>query len=380
MIKNVCIPNINSTSIIKIVDIPISVGEKISKDDIIATIEAGKASIDIPCPFNGTIDKISVSIGDIVENNSIILSVAEEIKTKEKNDINKSEILTTKNIYASPSVRRLARKFDININEIKNPKDNTRITQKDIEATIKNNHQNINKNIHTEETYVLKINKIKSISKTIITKSWNKIPHVTQFINADISNLLIFYKNEKEKLKEKNIKLTLLPFIIKIICNALKLFPLFNSSYDEKTNNITIKKYYNIGIVVNTENGLFIPILKNIDKKNIIEICIELNEKVEKTKNNTLENSDLENGCFTISNLGNKITGFFTPIIKYPETAILGISKYEQALKIVNNKIRRRTLLPLSLSYNHIVVNGIDAANFINKICEQLNDIRTTIM
>jgi len=380
MIKIIRLPNIGDYPKITIVDIPISTEKTIKKNDIILVIETGKASIEIPSPYEGIIKKINISIGDIIKKNCVILTIdtkETEVKqlSKDHNNSNLKNLNNNKieNIitYASPYIRRKARELNLNIKEIKGSGKNNRITETDI---IKN------KDILNTTLNNKNLTEIKKLSNDILYKNWTTIPHVTQFDKADITNLILFYKKEKEKAQHQNIKLTLLPFIIKVIGNLLTLLPKFRSKFSDNKEQIIIKKYCNIGIVTNTDTGLKIPIINNVNNLNIIEIAKELNAKATQAKNNSLTKLDFQESCFTISNLGNTSNGFFTPIINSKEVAILGISKYQDEAIIIDKQIKIRTMLPLSLSYDHRVIDGLDAANFMKKLSLNLNDIRLILM
>lgn len=367
MTKNVYMPDIGNYNNIIVTNIHITEGEKIQKKSTIITVEAGKTTIDVPCPYTGIINKINIAAGHIIKKNSIILSIDTNetiIKlrkiTKQKN-INTLDLQKNITTYASPNVRRLARNSNTNLSEIMATGKNNRITQYDIENNI------------TDTDLIEKINltQKKIISNNILSTSWKNIPHVTHFSNFEINKVVILYMKEKEKLKNQNIKLTLLPFIIKALTNSLETYPYFNSSLSEK-NQILIKRYYNIGIVVSTEDGLITPIIKNANKKTIFEINLDLIAKINNINNNILLPQDTENGTFSISNLGKSTNNFFTPIIKYPEAAILGISKYETNTTDIN-----KTTLPISLSYDHRIIDGLYATNFINSLQNNLINIHS---
>lgn len=367
MIKSVYMPDIGNYNNIIITDILITEGDIIQKNSNIITVEAGKTTIDIPCPYNGIIKKINISIGSVIKKNSTILYIDTKEKSIKQKITKKIDTATTLNIqknitpYASPNIRRLARSSNIELKKIEATGQNNRITRQDIENNIIDPH------------LIEKINlsQKKIISNNILSNSWKHIPHVTQFSNLEINKILILYKKEKENLKKQNIKLTLLPFIIKALTKSLENYPYLNSSLSEK-NQIIIKHYYNIGIVVSTEEGLIIPIIKDTNKKNIFEINSDLISKIKHINDKTLLPKDTENGTFSISNLGQSTNNFFTPIIKHPEAAILGISKYETNIIDLN-----KTTLPLSLSYDHRIIDGLYATNFINNLQNNLININS---
>ena len=367
MIKNIYMPDIGNCNNIVVTDIFVSKDDGIKKNTNIIRVEVDKTVIDIPSPYTGTINEIKLSIGDIIKKDHIILNVKilnDEHKIHLNNNVidnrDKINIHDKLTIYASPNIRRLAKQFNIDLKEISGTGKNNKITYNDITKNITN---------------VVEKKDIKS--NNVLSISWQKIPHVTQFAELDISNILNIYKNKKIELKKNKIKLTLLPFIIKAVATTLKTYPYFNASIND-LNQIIIKKYYNIGIIISTKNGLKIPIIKNTDKKNITEINSDLILYKEKAQNNDISPHDIAGGSFSISNLGMNISGFFTPIIKYPESAILGISKYNlKSILSETGKITFKTVLPISLSYDHRLINGLDAANFIKCFHSNLNNIKS---
>lgn len=316
MIKYIKMPHIKNCENSIITKIFVKIGDNIQKNDKIITIESGKTSIDIKSKHTGQIKNIKVKVGNKINKNNIILNLI----TKKKNT--------------------------------------------------KKNYNNYTK---------ITLNKKKYISNKIICKSWKNIPHVTQFEKLNISNLMIIYNNIKKQNHEKKINLTLLPFIIKAVSKTLKQYPLFNSSMINKKQ-IKVNNNHNIGIVTSTSLGLITPIIKNINTKSILEINLELiNNKKNIKKNNLLPNK-LKNGTFSISNLGNNTNEFFTPIIKYPETAILGISRYKNCPIIKDKYIKIITQMPIALTYDHRAIDGIDSLNFINKLEKNLNNKITYLL
>ena len=375
MIKNIYMPNIGNYESIIITNIMVSNGDKIKKNDKIITTESGKASIDIESPYSGIIVKVNIFAGKIVKCDDILFKIQIINETNnllfDKNNTNENKIKIYENVYlyASPNVRRLARQLKLDLKNITKPESNQRITKNDLVNSIDYKYYG--------DIQKISLQKRKEISNQILLNSWKNIPHVTQFSELDISSLILLYTNEKINMKKNKIPLTLLPFIIKAITKALIQYPLFNSSLDNETE-IILKKYYNIGIVTATKYGLITPVIKNVNSKSIFNLNNELLSNKKKIDNNKLMPDTLTGGSFSISNLGSYTSGFFTPIIKYPEVAILGVSRYKLKPVIQQNKeISLKTILPISLSYDHRVIDGLDCINFIKCFHKNLNEIKS---
>jgi len=368
-------PNIGNYENIIVTTIIVSINDTIQANDKILTVESGKVSLDVVSPYSGTITEIYISVGQVIENDFILFKIkTNEQKVQEtvhKLNIEKDKIQINNmlHIYASPNIRRLARKLKLDLKSLNGSGINNRI--------IKNDIINIASDRYNRVIQKISLTRKKYISNKILVNSWSNIPHVTQFSEIDISSLLQIYINEKKKLKKKKINLTLLPFIIKAITKTLIKYPYFNSSLYDK-DKVIIKKYYNIGIVTATKDGLIIPVIKNVNIKSIFDINNELLLNKKKIENNNLTPEELTGGSFSISNLGSYTNGFFTPIIKYPEVAILGISRYQLKPIIQHNKeLCIKTLLPISLSYDHRIIDGLDCINFIKSFHKNLNEIKS---
>lgn len=421
----------------KITDILVKEGDEILQEQSIITVESDKTSIEIPSPQKGIIKKIFVTIGHKIRKGDIILEILNnknnnliinsnkisennEIKlenlyfSNEKNQKTKNpnilekEINIIKNnnfeknktfnikkkiyIHSSPIIRKMARKLNINLDKIIGSGLKNRITKEDILKYIENNKKLENNNFNKFSSLYTKfgsceeiiLNNIQKITSENLSNNWKNIPHVTQHIEADITELEKFRikKNNEFYKKKKNIKLTLLSFMIKICAHALKKYPNFNSSLSNLNQNLIIKKYFNIGIAINTKKGLLVPVIFDVLNKSINDISNILLDLANKAKKNKLHPLDMKGGCFTISNLGQFKGSFFTPIINAPEVAILGISQAN--IKPVwsknNNKFIPKLILPLSLSYDHRVINGVEGINFLNYICMLISDIRNILI
>ncbi len=311
--------------------------------------------------------------------------------------------------HATPVIRRLAREFGVNLDKVKGSGRKGRIVKEDIQAYVKNAVQvfeevksgkapagsavangaglgllpwpkvDFSKFGETEE---VELGRIQKISGANLHRNWVMIPHVTQWDKADITALEQFRKDQNALLEKtkQDVKVTPLVFIMKAVAKALEEFPRFNSSLSEDGQRLTLKKYVNIGVAVDTPNGLVVPVFKNVNKKGIIELSRELSEISKKARAGKLTASDMQGGCFTISSLGGIGGTHFTPIVNAPEVAILGVSKSEMTPVWNGKEFTPRLMLPLSLSYDHRVIDGADGARFITYINGVLSDIRRLVM
>ncbi len=391
---------------VSVTDILVKENQELNKNDNIIIVESEKTSMEIPISLSGKIKKIHVEIGAKISPGDLILSLyptSVENIIKEKVTSNKKEILETGNqnsqkdvveffehtkkdsslksesiVYASPSVRKLARELSCNLNEIKGSGQNGRITLEDVKNN-RNNLPDISVNIdnntdNMDEIYnacskwglceKIRLNNIKITTGKRLHQSWSSIPHVTQFDECDITELDKIRNVIKNK--DKNSKVSFVSFFIKAAAIGLRDLPLFNTSLSESKDYMIQKNYYNIGVAVDTDRGLVVPVIKNIDKKSIKQINTELLVLINKAKNKRLTIDDMSGGCFTITSLGGIGGKFFTPIINPPEVAILGISKMDIKPVFIKNKFKARKILPISLSYDHRIIDGAAAATFTN--------------
>ncbi|AFP85556.1 pyruvate/2-oxoglutarate dehydrogenase complex, dihydrolipoamide acyltransferase component [secondary endosymbiont of Heteropsylla cubana] len=404
--KKINLPHIADHQV-EIFEIKVKVGDKIAALQSLITVKNNNELIDIPAPLNGTIEEIKIKIGDQVWSGSQIMAVKVK-KTEIANPIlgctNEERNIFFKNdsyIHATPLIRRLARKFEINLTQITGTGKKGRIIREDLHHYIKK----IIKKENNQPTFLnrplfpdllawpevdfskfgdveeVEIGRIKKISGRNLQRNWTMIPHVTQFDEVDITDMESFRKQQNIELqKTLTIKVTPLVFIIKAAAVALEHFPLFNSSLSTDGQKILLKKYINIGIAVDTPNGLLVPVFYHVNKKSILEITRELITISKNARSNKLTRTDMQGGCFTISNLGGIGGTAFTPIINAPEVAILGISKSEIKPLWNGKEFIARLILPLSLSYDHRVIDGVEAAHFIKFINKILSDIRRLIL
>ena len=435
-IKDVNVPDIGGDEV-NVTEIMVAVGDTVTEEQSLITVEGDKASMEVPAPFAGVVKEILVKSGDKVSTGSLIMrfevagaapapapvqaaapasqaaapaaSVAQPAQSGNVAGLSQEQVVASAGYaHATPVIRRLAREFGVNLDKVKGTGRKGRIVKEDIEAYVKtavkayesgataqaagNGVANgaglgllpwpkvdFSKFGEVEEVELSRINKISGAN---LHRNWVMIPHVTHFDRTDITELEAFRK-EQNKIVEKqklDVKITPVVFIMKAVAKALEAFPRFNSSISEDGQKLTIKKYINIGVAVDTPNGLVVPVFKNVNKKGIIELSRELMEVSKKAREGKLTGSDMQGGCFTISSLGGIGTTHFTPIVNAPEVAILGVSKSEMAPVWNGKEFAPRLMLPLSLSFDHRVIDGADGARFLSYINGVLADIRRLVM
>ena len=377
-------------------EVSVSKGQKINKDNIILVLESDKASMEIPSEVSGTIKSIDIKKGQEVKTGDLLITIetaettneaskekqppeAKPVVQSSENTPQEQQERSGDGVYASPGVRRLARELNINLSTLSGSGSKGRITKNDLHAYIKAQMYSKNPpNIYSQEQTdfsqwgdinVKKLTKIKTITGKRLSSAWQTIPHVTQFVEADVTELESVRKKQKDKHIKDGIKITMMPYLMKAAVNVLKTHPVFNSSIQNDGLNIVFKKYYNIGVAVDTKDGLVVPVIKNVDKKDIVQLSKELMDISERARNKQLLIDELKGGTFTISNLGGIGGSFFTPIINPPEVAILGVSR----TKIENNG---KLTLPLSLSYDHRVIDGAAGAAFVVLLSNVLSNAK----
>lgn len=418
--------NIESADVLSVL---VKKGDQIKKDDGVIEIETDKATVEVPAPFTGTVTEVLVKEGDKVKVDDIILKIetseaeenkeiqettskqekAEAQKVEEKKEIPKKETEELKGerkdfrpgeindqppfmknaAPAAPSVRKLARELGVEIQKVPGSGPKGRISLDDVKAFVKKLNSDktsfggigINKEELPDFTKFGEIerkpmSKIRSTTASHLSYAWAVIPHVTQYDKADITDLEKMRKALNPEVEKAGGKLTITSILLKVSTAALKAFPQFNSSIDMDKKEIIYKKYLNIGVAVDTENGLLVPVLKNIEEKNLTELSVELNELAEKARNRKISIEEMQGACFTITNLGGIGGTYFSPIVNSPEVAILGVSRgsYEPVYDKQKGNFEPRLMLPLSLSYDHRIIDGADAARFLRWVCEVLEN------
>ena len=406
---NIKVPNIGDFTDVEVIEVLVNEGQDILKNDPLITIESDKSSVEIPSNFEGKVKSLKLKVGDKVSEGDLILileSLSSEGKIKEETKIEKQsepivEIkqateqisISEKKIKdissASPKARKFARELGVNINQVVGSEKDGRVIEDDIKKFVSSKTAN---NYQTKEIKPIKIKseyehadfgkveikdipRVKKLASTYLTNSWTTIPHVTNHDEADITEMESFRTSLKDVYTGEKIKITPLAFIIKALVASLKKFPSFNSSIDEiESGKMTLKKYYHIGIAVDTPNGLMVPKIRDANNKKISLIGKELKKVSELCRNLKIDKKELFGGSMTITSLGGIGGSFFTPIINYPEVAILGIGRSEKKQVFLNGKFQIRTMLPISLSYDHRIIDGAEAARFNNDLKENLGN------
>ena len=403
------VPNIGDFTDVEVIEVLVNQGQEILKNDPLITIESDKSSVEIPSNFEGKVKSLKLKVGDKVSEGDLILileSLSSEGKIKEETKIEKQsepivEIkqateqisISEKKIKdissASPKARKFARELGVNINQVVGSEKDGRVIEDDIKKFVSSKSANNNeakeiKPIKIKNEYehsdfgqveIKDIPRVKKLASTYLTNSWTTIPHVTNHDEADITEMESFRSSLKDIYTGEKIKITPLAFIIKALVASLKKFPSFNSSIDEiESGKMTLKKYYHIGIAVDTPNGLMVPKIRDANNKKISLISKELKEVSELCRNLKIDKKELFGGSMTITSLGGIGGSFFTPIINYPEVAILGVGRSEKKQVFLNGKFQIRTMLPISLSYDHRIIDGAEAARFNNDLKENLGN------
>ncbi len=402
------VPNIGDFKDVEVIEVLVSEGQTLKKNDPLITIESDKSSVEIPSNFEGKIKSLKLKVGDKVSEGDLILILESSNQKKEKDNekpIIKKEsekiqvvkpeakqILSNQNKVigissASPKVRKFARELGVDINQVSGSERGGRVIENDVKLFVASKSNNLvnyenrdNKKIkqeylHSEfgEVEIKDIPRVKKLSSKYLMNSWTNIPHVTNHDEADITEMEEFRNSLTDIYTGQKKKITPLAFIVKALTKTLKKFPSFNSSIDQiDQGKMTLKKYFHIGIAVDTPHGLMVPKLRNADKKDINSIAKELKKISDECKNLRIDKKDLFGGSMTITSLGGIGGSFFTPIINFPEVAILGIGKSQKKQVYINGKFAVRTMLPLSLSYDHRIIDGAEAARFNNELRENL--------
>ena len=404
------VPNIGDFKDVEVIEVLVSEGQILQKNDPIITIESDKSSVEIPSNFEGKIKSLKTKVGDKISEGDLILILEETSATKENTEekpniekefkkikvikpeteqtsINQVKNLSNEISSASPKARKFARELGVDITQVVGSEKDGRVIEEDIKKFVSSTTKNINeikedkiKKIKNEfehsdfgEIEIKDIPRVKKLSSVYLTNSWTTIPHVTNHDEADITEMENFRSSLTDMYTGEKIKITPLAFIIKALVASLKKFPSFNSSIDEiETGKMTLKKYFHIGIAVDTPNGLMVPKIRNADNKKISLLSKELKEVSELCRNLKIDKKELFGGSMTITSLGGIGGSFFTPIINFPEVAILGIGKSQKKQIFINGKFQIRTMLPISLSYDHRIIDGAEAARFNNDLKENL--------
>ncbi|MGA0936288.1 MAG: dihydrolipoyllysine-residue acetyltransferase [Pseudohongiellaceae bacterium] len=413
------VPDLGGESDVEIIEILVSEGDKVSKEGGLITLESDKAAMDVPSPADGKVKSIKVKVGDKVSEGSHIIDLETEgaapapvsqtpaspkptaAATPTPEPAKTAPALAARtdtgssagaDVYAGPAVRKMARELGVNLTKVSGTGSRGRIVKEDVDAYVKGILQgggaaqaaggaglpgipdvDFSQFGEIEEVEMSKLHRVTAQN---MQRNWLNVPHVTQFDEADVTELEEFRAEQKALAEKKGIKLTPLPFIVKACARALQEHPQFNVSLHSSGTKIIQKKYVHIGVAVATPAGLMVPVVKNVDRKTIWEIAAEIAELGAKAKDRKLTKDDMQGACFTVSSLGNLGGTAFTPIVNAPEVAILGVSKAFIKPVYINNEFVPRTMLPFALSYDHRAVNGVDGGMFCNTLATFLNDIR----
>ncbi|MBA0166771.1 pyruvate dehydrogenase complex dihydrolipoyllysine-residue acetyltransferase [Pectobacterium sp. CFBP8739] len=425
--KEVNVPDIGGDEV-EVTEVMVKVGDKIAAEQSLITVEGDKASMEVPAPFAGTVKEIKISTGDKVKTGSLIMvfevegaapaaapaakqeaaaapapaaksaAPAPAAKAEGKSEFAENDAY----IHATPVIRRLAREFGVNLAKVKGSGRKGRILREDVQAYVKDAVKraesapaaaaggglpgmlpwpkvDFSKFGEVEE---VELGRIQKISGANLSRNWVMIPHVTHFDKTDITDLEAFRKQQNAEAEKRklDVKFTPVVFIMKAVAAALEQMPRFNSSLSEDAQRLTLKKYINIGVAVDTPNGLVVPVFKDVNKKSITELSRELTVISKKARDGKLTAGEMQGGCFTISSIGGLGTTHFAPIVNAPEVAILGVSKSAMEPVWNGKEFVPRLMMPISLSFDHRVIDGADGARFITIINNMLSDIRRLVM
>jgi pyruvate dehydrogenase E2 component (dihydrolipoamide acetyltransferase) len=438
-IQDILVPDIGNFDSVDVIEVLVKAGDTVAKEDSLITVESDKASMDIPSPFAGVVKEVKMKVGDKAAQGSLIITMdvsdaaapaqAVEVKTetpvvpaiaipepsrpaseppktiapvRQPVPVGESAVVDAGKLsHASPSVRKFARELGVNLAHVKGSAAKNRIVQQDVQAYVKGElakprTENMGAGVSSfaalpmpvidfsqfGEVETKPLSRIKKLSGANLHRNWVTAPHVTQFDEADITDLEDFRKSMQADAEKRGVKLTMLAFLIKASVNALKAYPNFNSSLSPDGDSLILKNYYNIGFACDTPDGLVVPVVKDVQQKDVLDIARDLGELSTKARERKLKVEEMQGGCFTISSLGGIGGTMFTPIINCPEVAILGVSRASMQ-PVYNAKTKAfepRLMLPMSLSYDHRVVDGADGARFTSHMRMMLSDVRRLLL
>ena len=437
-IQDVFVPDIGNFDSVDVIEVLVKTGDSIAKEDSLITVESYKASMDIPSPFAGVVKEIKIKVGDKVAQGGVILSMdvsdeaakpatvvaptvvekpvasipeptrpaPEPPKTiapaKTPVPVGESAVVATGKLsHASPSVRKFARELGVNLALVQGSAAKNRILPKDVQAYVKGElakprTENMGAGVSSlaalpmpvidfsqfGEIALKPLSRIKKLSGANLHRNWVTAPHVTQFDEADITDLEEFRKSMQADAEKRGVKLTMLAFLIKASVNALKAYPNFNASLSPDGDNLILKDYFNVGFACDTPDGLVVPVVRDVHQKDVLDIARDLGELSGKARERKLKIEEMQGGCFTISSLGGIGGTMFTPIINCPEVAILGVSRssMQPVYDAKSKSFEPRLILPMSLSYDHRVIDGADGARFTSHMRMMLSDVRRLLL
>jgi len=421
-LKDVLVPDIGNYSDVDVIEIFVKVGDTIKVDDSLLSLETDKATMEVPSSTAGVVKELTVKVGDKVSQGSLILKVeaegAAEAPAANAPEAPKAEAQpaaetakaapavelaktvapaaapapSNANVHAGPAVRQFARELSVDLNQISGTGPKGRITREDLASFVKGQMGGgsgaglglmadpVVDFAEFGEVRVEKTPRIKKISGAALSRNAIRIPHITLFDDADITDLEAFRANKKADAEKKGLKLTPVPFLVKAVANALKAHPVVNSSLANNGENLVFKEYVHVGVAVDTPHGLMVPVIRDADKKGLYEIAKDLLDLSLRARDGKLKPEEMKGGCFTISSLGGIGTTAFTPIVNMPEAGILGVSKAAMKPLWNGKEFMPRLMLPLSLSLDHRVVDGADGARFLTHVVKALSDLRELLL
>ena len=423
--SDVFVPDLGGAEAVEVIEVAVSEGDEIAQDQALIVLESDKATMEIPAPEAGTCLSVAVKVGDKVSEGDVIGTLLTQEKRQEPSQNMKKQ--TTENsersaapsssipstpapratsasqnaeqksetakVHAGPAVRKLAREMGVDLAQVKATGRGGRVLKEDLKGFVK---QAMTQGVASStpglpatklpdfsqfgEIEVVQMEKLHRVTALNMQQSWSTVPHVTQFEQADITELEAFRKAKKEEALNKGVKLTPLPFLLKACGYALEKLPQFNVSLDMANQQLIRKRYIHIGVAVDTPKGLVVPVVRDVNRKSVWQLAEEVQQLAEKARDRKLTPSDMQGACFTISSLGSIGGTAFTPIVNTPEVAILGVSKASHAPVYNGSGFDARLMLPLSLSYDHRAVNGADAAKFTSLLATVLADLRELLL
>jgi len=425
-IEEILVPDIGDFKNIEVIEVLVKAGDVIRQEDSLITLESDKSAMELPSPKSGVVREVKLKAGDRVSQGAVIL-VLETAATvvSAPSAVTAAPVATSSpstpqpaastpsatapvslgvpatggaQPHASPAIRKFARELGVDLSQVKGTAPKNRISREDVQGYVKATLSQMREGgavsgggfafpalpeidysrFGTIETQAL--TRIQKLSGPNLHRNWVSIPHVTQYDDADITDLEAFRVSLKAEAEKRGVKLSFLPFVMKAVASALKAHPTFNASLNATGDALVLKKYFHIGVAVDTPEGLVVPVVRDVDQKSLFEIAAELSELSQKARNKKLRGGDMEGGCFTISSLGGIGGTAFTPIINAPEVAILGLSKNQMKPVYEGGQFVPRLMLPLSLSYDHRVIDGAEGARFIVHLSRTLADMRRVLL
>jgi len=425
------VPDIGDFDTVEIIEVLVSAGDQIAEEDSLITVESDKASMEIPSSHAGTVKEVKVNVGDTIAEGGVVIlletsaaasapaepvkeaaaPVAEKvaepaakpapapapIKEKPSPTANIDPV-SFKSAHASPAVRKFARELGVDLAKVSGSGRSARIVREDVQSFVKQVMSSGGASVNAGgsalgvepmpeidfsqfgEVEIKPLSKINKLTGKFLHRNWVTIPHVTQFDEADITSLEAFRKQSNKDYEKEGVKFTMLSFIMKAVAAGLKKYPRFNSSLDPSGENLILKNYFNVGVAVDTPDGLVVPVIRDVDTKSLVDISKELREISVKARDKKLKPSDMQGGSISISSLGGIGGTKFTPIVNAPEVAILGVSKAEMKPVWNGSDFEPKLMCPLSLSYDHRVIDGADGARFITYVSHLLADARRLLL